>query len=213
VIATSGIAIGGDALDGRIIDDVVAPPLGKGTTYTPELGGEMPVPPWLFTKLRRWHHLSFLKEPSTVRLLERIEAGSIDPDAIARLRTLIDDDLGLPLHRAVEATKIALSSRDGAPFRFTSEELALSCEIARTSFERWIAPEIEAIDRVVADLLEGAGVAASAVDRVFATGGSSFVPAVRRALAARFGGEKVVGGEELTSVATGLAERARRLWA
>jgi hypothetical chaperone protein len=212
VIATSGIAIGGDALDGRIIDDVVSPSLGKGTTYTPELGGEMPVPPWLFTKLRRWHHLSFLKEPTTVRLLERIEAGSSDPDAIARLRTLIDEDLGLPLHRAVEATKIELSNREAAPFRFSAEEIALSSEIARDSFERWIAPEIEAIDRVVAGLLDGAGVAPSDVDRVFATGGSSFVPAIRNALTARFGEHKVVGGEELTSVATGLAERARRLW-
>jgi hypothetical chaperone protein len=212
VVATGGLAIGGDTFDGRIIDDVVAPSLGKGTTYTPEFGSEMPVPPWLFTKLRRWHHLSFLKEPSTVRLLERIEAGSSDPDSIARLRMVIDDDLGLPLHRAIEASKIALSSRDEAPFRFAAEDIDLSSRIERAAFDRWIAPEIEAIDRVVADLLESAGIAAADVDRVFATGGSSFVPAVRLALAARFGDEKVVGGEELTSVATGLAERARRLW-
>jgi hypothetical protein len=35
---------------------------------------------------------------------------------------------------------------------------------------------------------------------------------VRQRLAARFGGDRVVGGEELTSVAWGLAARARQLW-
>lgn len=51
------------------------------------------------------------------------------------------------------------------------------------------------------------------IDRVFATGGSSLVPAVRGRLGSRFGVDKLVGGEELTSVAWGLAARARQLWA
>ena len=58
-------------------------------------------------------------------------------------------------------------------------------------------------------VLTKAGVASAEVDRVFATGGSSLVPAVREALAARFSPDRVVGGEELTSVAWGLAARAR----
>jgi hypothetical chaperone protein len=47
---------------------------------------------------------------------------------------------------------------------------------------------------------------------VFATGGSSLVPAVRDRLCARFGAAKLVGGEELTSVAWGLAARARQVF-
>jgi len=46
---------------------------------------------------------------------------------------------------------------------------------------------------------------------VFATGGSSLVPSVRARLAARFGADRVVGGEELTSVCWGLAARAHAL--
>jgi hypothetical chaperone protein len=46
------------------------------------------------------------------------------------------------------------------------------------------------------------------VDRVFLTGGSSFVPAVRRIFASRFGEERIRGGNEFTSVAHGLALRA-----
>jgi hypothetical chaperone protein len=83
----------------------------------------------------------------------------------------------------------------------------------RTDFEAWIAAELGAIDEVVAGLLSSAAVVAGDVDRVFATGGSSLVPSVRRLLADRFGRDKLVGGEELTSVATGLALRARQLLA
>jgi hypothetical chaperone protein len=50
------------------------------------------------------------------------------------------------------------------------------------------------------------------IDRVFATGGTSLVPAVRDRLIKRFGADKLVGGEELTSVAVGLAARARQVF-
>ncbi|HEU4611473.1 MAG TPA: Hsp70 family protein, partial [Kofleriaceae bacterium] len=79
-------------------------------------------------------------------------------------------------------------------------------------FDDWIADDLAAIDQVLDDVLARAGVAASDVDRVFATGGSSLVPAVRGRLAAQFGDDRVVGGEELTSVAWGLAARAREVF-
>ena len=60
-------------------------------------------------------------------------------------------------------------------------------------------------------LLARTRVPAAAVDRVFLTGGSSLVPAVRRIFALRFGEEKLRSGGELTSVASGLALRAAEL--
>ena len=59
-------------------------------------------------------------------------------------------------------------------------------------------------------LLETTGVAREAVDRVFLTGGTSLVPAVRRVFTQRFGEERVRGGEAFTSVAYGLALLAGR---
>ena len=46
------------------------------------------------------------------------------------------------------------------------------------------------------------------VDMVFLTGGSSFVPAVRRIFDLRFGSQRIRTGNEFTSVAMGLALRA-----
>ena len=107
-----------------------------------------------------------------------------------------------------QRAKIALSAGDAGDLELGS--LDLFSPIARDDFEHWIADELAAVDEVVASVLGAAGVAAREVDRVFATGGSSLVPAVRGRLAARFGAEKLVGGEELTSVAWGLAACARR---
>jgi hypothetical chaperone protein len=210
ILATGGVAIGGDSFDARIIDAVIAPALGKGTTFRDELGADTQVPAWLFSRLRRWHHLSFLKAPETLRLLDRIAHGSSAPDRIDRLVRVVQDDLGLPLHQAVERAKLALSTEPAGALDV--DALAVSARPSRAQLDDWIAPELAAIDAVIDRVLGDAGAAAIDVDRVFATGGSSLVPAVRGRLAARFGGDRVVGGEELTSVCWGLAGRARAIF-
>jgi hypothetical chaperone protein len=48
-------------------------------------------------------------------------------------------------------------------------------------------------------------VASDEIDAVFLTGGSSFIPAVRRVFADRFGAERLADGENFQSVAYGLA--------
>ena len=80
--------------------------------------------------------------------------------------------------------------------------------VTREEFEGWIRDELAEIERCVARLLDDTGTSERDVDRVFMTGGSSFVPAVRRIFETRFGGEKLRGGGELVSVASGLSLRA-----
>jgi len=210
VLATGGIGVSGDAFDARVIDAVVAPALGRGTRYRDEMGGEAPVPAWLYGHLRRWHYLSFLRDEATLRLLERVMRGAIDSARVERLVRVVDDDLGLVLHRAVEGAKVRLSSHDRD--RVAVEAIDLDLEVSRAGFESWIADDLVAIEHVLDGVLERAGMAAGDIDRVFATGGTSLVPAVRDRLAARFGAAKLQGGDELTSVAWGLAARARQVF-
>jgi hypothetical chaperone protein len=210
VLATGGIGVSGDAFDARVIDAIVAPALGRGTRFRDEMGAEAPVPAWLYSHLRRWHTLSFLKGEGTLRLLDRVTQGALEPARVGRLVRVIDDDLGLVLHRAVEGAKVRLSTRDAD--RVTLDAIELDLAVTRASFEDWVAGDLEAIDRVLDDVLARAGASATDIDRVFATGGTSLVPAVRQRLATRFGADKLVGGEELTSVAWGLAARARQVF-
>jgi hypothetical chaperone protein len=210
ILATDGLAIGGDSFDARIIDALVAPALGRDSSYRDAFGAITAVPTWLFSRLRRWHHLSFLKDADTLRLLDRLEQGALAPERIDRLVRVVRNDLGLTLHQAVERSKQALSRAASA--RLECDDLSLELPVQRAAFEDWISPELDGIDAVVTRLLARAGVTPADIDSVFATGGSSLVPAVRRHLAARFGEAKLAGGDELTSVAWGLAARARQVF-
>ena len=77
--------------------------------------------------------------------------------------------------------------------------------MARADFERWIAPELAQFEAAVDRALADAGLREGEVDRVFLTGGTSLVPAVRHLFERRFGPERVAGGSEFVSVAEGLA--------
>src|SRR5262249_58331143 len=125
-------------------------------------------------------------------------------EKIAALVHLVEDDLGFALHGAVEHAKRALSASDAAAFRFTDGCVDLGATVSRSGFEGWIATEIDTIAACVEALLSASGLLAADVATVFLTVGSSFVPSVRRIFADRFGAGRLRGGEELTTVATGL---------
>ena len=80
--------------------------------------------------------------------------------------------------------------------------------VRRSTFEKWIDEDLQKIRGAVERLLVRTDIGNGDIDRVFLTGGSSFVPAVRRIFQERFGAERISTGSEFTSVAKGLALRA-----
>ncbi|HVZ09450.1 Hsp70 family protein [Rhodopila sp.] len=200
----AGIGIAGDTFDYRIIDHVVSPLLGKGDTYT-VMGKALPVPPDYFSGFARWHSLSMMRTPRTVRDIAAVAAASAHPERLRALIGLIEDEMGYPLYQAVSAAKAALSRQDAATLRIAHRDFVVDRRIARAEFEAWIAGDLRRMAETVDRALANAGVAADAIDRVFLTGGTSFVPAVRALFERRFGAEKVSGGGEFVSVAEELA--------
>jgi hypothetical chaperone protein len=209
ILGSDGVGIAGDALDAKVLHNVVAPMLGLGSTYRAMFGRELEVPVWIYSKLRRWHHLSFLKTKKNTDLLEEIAAQTDEPSKIRALLHILDYDLGYHLYRAVERAKVDLSSKNETHFAFADPPVDFSAHITRPQFDGWIAEETTAMEECVDRLLATTGVAAKDVDQVFMTGGTSFVPAVRRIFDERFGAAKIRAGGEMISVATGLALRAR----
>jgi hypothetical chaperone protein len=201
----AGVGIAGDAFDYRIIDHVVSPRLGKGTGYSVMGGAMLPVPPAWFTAFARWNQLSMMRAPRTLRDIAEVARTAEHPDRLHHLIRLIEEEAGYALYRAVAGVKAALSQAETARLDFAHGGFALRAEIARTDFEAWIAPELARIAAAVDAALADAGTAPDAVDRVFLTGGTSLVPAVRRIFEARFGADRVVAGGEFVSVAEGLA--------
>lgn len=75
----------------------------------------------------------------------------------------------------------------------------------RADFERWIADDLSRIEAAMDQALVRAKVLPAQIDRVFLTGGSSLIPAIRALFDRRFGSERIATGGELTSIAHGLA--------
>jgi hypothetical chaperone protein len=208
ILGSDGLAIGGDRFDQLIVRHAVAPQLGHGSEYLSPPDKVLPTPEWVYAKLERWHHLSFLKSSPTIEMLERVQRTSTARDAISALLHLIDEDLGYELHEQVNMTKAALSASLEAEFHFELSPVSITWPATRAEFETFLAPDLAALDGCVTGLLQRTGLAASTIDTVFLTGGSSYVPSVRRIFETRFSNARITGGEELTSVATGLALKA-----
>jgi hypothetical chaperone protein len=212
IVGTDGVAVAGDAFDKQIIRNLVAPRLGRGSEYLSPPDKFLPIPNWPYERLERWHYLSFLNTHKNLEMLERLKQTASVPERLAAFIHLIRGELGYQLHEAVRRTKFALSRADETVFEFACEPIAMRKDVGRAEFEQWIEPELTLISGCVDGLLAKTGVAAGAIDHVFLTGGSSFVPAVRQIFIDRFGDQKIRGGHELTSVATGLALRAKERW-
>jgi hypothetical chaperone protein len=208
ILGNEGLAFAGDAFDRQIVRHAVAPQLGKGSEYLSPPDKVLPTPEWVYSRLERWHHLSFLKSSTTLDMLQRVQRTSTAPDQIAALLHLVEENLGYELHEHVNNTKVTLSSAQETQLRFDLHPVAVEWQATRAEFERWLGPNLQAIDGVLDQLLARTGLAAADIDNVFLTGGSSFVPAVREIFQRKFGAERITGGQELTSVATGLALRA-----
>jgi hypothetical chaperone protein len=200
----SGVGVAGDRFDYRIIDHVVLPQLGKGTHYR-SMGKSLELPRSCFKSFANWHELSVMKSSRDFRELKDVVRFSEAPGLVGRFVRLVESDQGYTLYKAVSDAKEALSRDEAAPFSFRGPGFEIGATITRTEFERWIAPELEAIEAALDKVLINATIIDRDVDRVFLTGGSSFVPALRRIFERRFGAGRVEAGNEFVSIANGLA--------
>ncbi|HEY1941538.1 MAG TPA: Hsp70 family protein [Roseiarcus sp.] len=203
-LSHAGVGVAGDTFDFRILDHVVSPRLGKGSQYR-SFDKLLPLPAHYFAAFAQWHRLSLLKNAVAMAELRRLVKQAEKPDQIRDLIEVVELDLGYELYLAVSKLKVRLSTEAEAPFRFAAEGLDISAEVRRADFEQWIADDVAKIAATIDLALERAGMASSDIDAVFMTGGTSFVPAVRRLFDTRFGQDKLHYGDAFNSVASGLA--------
>jgi hypothetical chaperone protein len=203
-LANAGVGVAGDAFDYRIIDNLVSPRLGRGSSYK-AFDNILPIPNRYFTAFARWEQLALLRASRDMKDIRGLLRTSLQPEKIAALVEVLDDNHGYQLYRSVSRLKEALSSARDATFLFEAGSVRIEKDVSRSDFEGWIAPDLAAIERGVDDTLARSRLAPGAIDRVFLTGGTSFVPAVRRLFAERFGAARLEGGGELISIASGLA--------
>jgi len=200
----AGVGLAGDRFDQRIVDKLVLPKLGKGGQYR-SFDKVLDIPASYFNDFADWSKLALMRNRRTLAELERLQRSAVDPDAIGRMIAMIENELGFALYDAVGQLKRALSSEDEARFHFASPEIEIDAQVTRDQFESWIAEDVARMAQAVDEALAASGVGEAEIDRVFLTGGTSLVPAVRSVFTTRFGADKIMSGGELTSIAHGLA--------
>jgi hypothetical chaperone protein len=200
----AGVGIAGDRFDQRILDNLVMPLLGKGGFYR-SFEKVLEIPGGYFSDFADWSRLAFMRNRKTLAELEKLRRAALDPQPIEMMIAIVEGELGYRLYDAVGQVKRALSSAQVARFQFDGGGLVIAADVTREQFEAWISADVERIAGTVDAALISAGLPADAIDRVFLTGGSSMIPRIRRLFEDRFGPERIASGNELTSIAHGLA--------
>lgn len=187
-----------------MIDNIVAPLIGKGSHFK-SFDKILEVPSNYYSSFGRWNQLSIFKTTREFEDLKKTGAHSLEPEKLEIFIDLIDHDEGYPLYQAVSATKMALSAADEAPFDFVPLGRGGHRSIKRRDFESWIAEDLARIEGALDEVLDKTETKPADIDKVFLTGGTSFVPAVRRIFTERFERDRIESGGELLSIAHGLA--------
>lgn len=215
VLATSGVSVAGDALDGSIMRGGLAVHFGAGVRYRVPFGDNvLSMPRPLMEKLCSPAEMSLLAERDAQRFLADVRSWALsdeDRRHIDQLLTLVDDTLGFSVFEAIELAKKQLSSNDRASVSFHVPGIDIEHPVTRDAFEIGARRELERILGALDATLERARVSPDAVDLVCLTGGTARVPSVRRALTERFGADRLHSLSGLHAVALGLARHARGL--
>jgi hypothetical chaperone protein len=112
--------------------------------------------------------------------LRQIRFQALEPNKIDALIQMIDYDLGYKLYEAIEQAKCHLSAGEASRFMFGEASIVIEKDVSRSGFESWIAPDIQELGNCIDRLLARCNVGPRDVDAIFMTGGSSFVPAIRK---------------------------------
>lgn len=207
VLATHGMALGGDRIDQLIFEQMLFPELGKGERWVREVDGRTVDTLFPFHEfeagLINWQTTFLLNQNYTrAMVVDRIARGGAAAAKFERLLDLISFNYSHNCFQAIRQAKVALSSETAT--RIDIPELNLEVPFTRAQLDAILLPVLARTRECVQAVLERACLAPGEVDVVIRTGGTSEIVAVRALLEELFPG-RVEGHDPFTSVACGLA--------
>src|SRR5213079_2376031 len=103
-LGRAGVGVAGDAFDYRIIDHLVSPALGKGSSYS-SFGKTLPIPNRYYSAFARWDQLALMRASRDMREIRSLVRDATEPEKIARLVETLDENYGYQLYRSVSRLK------------------------------------------------------------------------------------------------------------
>ena len=207
ILANHGVRIGGTDFDRAINIDWVMPHLGKGTELRKTFGsGSTPTPNHIFNDLATWEKIAFLYTPQNRRLAAEMVRLAHQPEKLARLAKVLQDELGHDLSFAVERGKIAANGgAERASIRLDRIEPDLVISLSADALTASLVRHAEALASGARETLRIAGLDVTCVEKVVYVGGSSLMALVSQTMKIQFPQAVHSYSEVFTAVADGLA--------
>jgi hypothetical chaperone protein len=212
ILGLSGVFLAGDALDGVMMKDFIAPHFASEFRYQFP-GGEnvLTFPRGLLKKICSPAHITHLREKDTWEFLQHIGKFALsaeDERHIAQLYALVEGQLGFPLFHEIEKTKIQLGSSPSVTFSYVAVGVDIEQTVEDLRFRASVQPTVAEIMDTLNCVFTQSGLAPAQVDQVVLTGGTSQFPPLREHLSRLFGAEKLREHNVYGSVVNGLAQYA-----
>ena len=207
VLATDGIALGGNRIDQLIFKRMLFPLLGDGEWYARRVEGRLIESPFPFEEfevgLLNWPITHMLNESRTkTKVMDAVAGGGSAVDKFERLKDLIAYNYSYNCFQSIKRAKAELSDRTETVIDIP--ELNLSIPFTRTQLSDILSDEFDNLRVLIDTLLSRVHLQRADVSLVIRTGGSSLIVAVKTLLESMFP-DKVAAHDPFTSVAGGLA--------
>ncbi|MBY6134834.1 Hsp70 family protein [Nocardioides marinus] len=215
ILASHGVRLGGTDFDRQLSIQHVMPLLGRGSQIRNTFGGgTLPAPNRLFNDLATWQMIPFLYAPESRRAARDLAANAVEPEKLARLVTVLEDELGHELAFAVERGKIRSNGADGdGSIDLKLLQRGLSVPLGEQAMNATLAEQTAAIGACAEETLQQAGISPEQVTRVVLVGGSSLLAAVQAQMQQLCPTARLETQNAMTAVADGLALAAETAFA
>ncbi len=215
VLSIGGISVAGNALDSRIMSQIIAPNFGTEIKYKLPLSTSMKkMPSSLKYEICSPPDITFLGRSSIMPFLESVRKSpisKIDREKLDHLKSLVNYNLGFQIFENIEQTKVSLCNfKSIADFRFNEADISIHEKISFTEFEKITNAQIQAILKCMDEVIHQAGLRPQDIDSICCTGGTSKVPAIFDGLLQRFGSDRIQTFKSFHSIIQGLAEKAHQ---
>ena len=214
ILGLSGVFLAGDALDGVMMKDFIAPHFGSQFQYKlPGSSNVLSFPRGLLKKMCSPAHITHLREKDTWEFLQHIGKFALseaDERHIAHLYALVENQLGFPLFNEIEKTKVRLGKIEATEFDYQALGVSIQQPVANTGFRSSVTSTVDEIMSTMNGVFTQSGLTPASVAQVVLTGGTSQFPLIRERLSETFGADKLREHNIYESVVNGLARFARR---
>lgn len=211
ILANHGVHVAGTDFDRRVQLAAILPEFGFGA-FGPSLNGAPPreVPSGIYFDLATWHLINTVYNPQRVAELRAMRGFYADPVHHQRLMTVVEERLGHELAARAEDAKIAVAEGGATRIDLGHIERGLAVDLSEPQAVAAIEADIARIVGAAREIARQAGLAPSAIDTLYFTGGSTGLRLLAQRIAAAFPAARTVRGDRFASVATGLGVYAQR---